>query len=225
MKDISTVIFDLDGTLLNTLDDLADGVNYALSVCRLPERTLEEIREFVGNGVLSLMELSIPQGQSNPMFEECLTVFKDYYSKNMQVKTRPYEGILSLLETLRAAGYKIAIVSNKFDSAVKELSREYFKGYIGVAIGESSRIHRKPSPVCVYKALEELKAIGEEAIYVGDSDIDVRTAHNAGIPCVGVTWGFRDREILINEGADFIISHPMELVKVLEHLNTKRRGK
>ena len=222
MTVITTVVFDLDGTLLDTLGDLADGVNFALTQYGYPERTVGEVRQFVGNGVRNLIELSIPGGLKNPDFESCLHVFKEHYSHNMQNKTRPYDGVLILLETLRKEGFKIAIVSNKFDKAVKELSKEYFGDHIDVSIGESARIHKKPAPDCVYEALHELNTDAQTAIYVGDSEVDVRTAHNAGLPCVGVTWGFRDKDILVKEGAEYIISHPLELLDILKNDRDRR---
>lgn len=225
MPRIDTVIFDLDGTLLNTLDDLADAMNYALVQYGYPVRKLAEIRQFVGNGVRNLMELSIPGGLEDPQFEACLHTFKDYYSQNMQNKTCPYPGVMELLEKLTAAGMKMAIVSNKFDKAVKELNLQYFGGNISVAIGESARIHKKPAPDCVFEALQELRADAHSTIYAGDSEVDVRTAHNAGIPCVGVTWGFRDKEILVKEEAEYIIDNPMELMDVLEEIEKSRSSK
>jgi len=225
MTDISTIIFDLDGTLLNTLDDLADGVNYALHQFGFPAKSIEDIRRFVGNGVRNLMELSIPDGLKNPDFAACLHAFKEYYSENMQNKTRPYEGVLELLLVLREAGYKTAIVSNKFDKAVKELNRQYFGDQIPVAIGESPLIHKKPAPDCVYEALKELGVPACEAIYVGDSEVDMQTAKNAGLPSVGVTWGFRDKEILMKEGADYMINHPLELIDILGLPKRNRRNK
>ena len=223
MTDITTIIFDLDGTLLNTLDDLADAVNFALTQYGYPQRTLEEIRLFVGNGVRNLIELSIPDGLDNPRFEECLHTFKSHYSKNMQNKTRPYEGVMELLEILRSENIKMAIVSNKFDKAVKELNKQYFGDQIPVAIGESAQIHKKPAPDSVFEALRELGSTVKDAVYVGDSEVDVRTAKNAGLFCIGVTWGFRKREILAKEGAGAIIDHPAELIDVLKKMKSDRR--
>ena len=225
MAHIDTVIFDLDGTLLNTLDDLADAVNYALAKYGYPVRQLAEIREFVGNGVRNLIELSVPGGLEDPQLEECLRTFKEFYSQNMQKKTCPYQTIPELLEVLSSAGIKMAIVSNKFDTAVKELNQRYFGDYIGVAIGESARIHKKPAPDCVFEALKELHSDTHCAVYVGDSEVDVRTARNAGIPCVGVTWGFRDKEVLMKEEAEYIIDCPLELMDVLEEIEKSRREK
>ena len=216
MKKYDTIIFDLDGTLLNTLDDLADSVNYALGMYGFPCREIAEVRSFVGNGVARLMELSIPDGLKNLQYEKCLADFCSYYSENMQNKTGAYEEIMELLKELSKVGYKIAIVSNKFDKAVKELNQVYFGEYIKVAIGESENIRRKPAPDTVFKALEELGSTADKAVYVGDSEVDVQTAKNSGIMCVGVTWGFRGREVLEREGADYIIDRPGELLKIID---------
>ncbi|MFU0826507.1 MAG: HAD-IIIA family hydrolase [Lachnoclostridium sp.] len=208
----NTIIFDLDGTLLNTLDDLTDSVNYALSACGYPKRTREEIRKFLGNGVKVLISKAVPVGISETDMIKCLTIFQKHYSKNMQHKTRPYDGINDLLKVLKENGCKLAIVSNKFDSAVKGLCKDYFQDYIPVAIGETRDVARKPAPDTVFAALKQLDSKTEEALYVGDSEVDVKTAHNAGLKCVGVTWGFRSREVLTSEGADFIIDKPQELL-------------
>lgn len=216
MKNIKAIIFDLDGTLLNTLDDLADSVNYALGLFGFPERSLEEVRFFVGNGVRNLMKRAVPDGFNNPQFEDCLNAFREYYSKHLNSRTRPYDGIMELLSALHRGNYKMAIVSNKFDSAVKELAREYFSAYIPVAIGESGGVRKKPEPDCVFEALKELGADTSQALYIGDSEVDVETARNSGLPCIGVTWGFRSRELLAERGAEYIIDTPMELMKLLQ---------
>lgn len=216
MKKYDTVIFDLDGTLLNTLDDLADSVNYTMSAYGFPHRTVDEVRCFVGNGVGRLIELSIPDGLKNPQYEKCLEDFRRHYAENMQNKTDAYEEIRELLEELSKEGLKLAIVSNKFDKAVKGLNQVYFGEYVKVAIGESENVKRKPAPDSVFKALEELGSTADKAVYVGDSEVDVKTAKNAGILCVGVTWGFRDREVLEQEGADYIIDRPKELLKIID---------
>lgn len=214
---INTIIFDLDGTLLNTLDDLCDSVNYALDKFGFPVRSIEEVRTFVGNGVKKLMERSVPLNTSNDTIDQCLTIFKEHYSNNMRIKTKPYEGIYETLNSLKEKGYKLAIVSNKYDKAVKELCKDYYSDFIQVAIGESNGVNKKPAPDSIYAAIEELNASPENAIYVGDSEVDVQTAHNTGIPCIGVTWGFRKREVLKAEGADLIIDDPYELVDYLEN--------
>lgn len=215
MKKYDTVIFDLDGTLLNTLEDLEDSVNFALTLHGFPTRTTDEIRRFLGNGVARLIELSIPYGINNSNFEKCLADFKQYYSKNMQNKTSPFNGIMELLSQLSKKNYKLAIVSNKFDSAVKSLNKLYFGEYINVAIGESKNVSRKPSPDSVFEALKELNSNTDTAVYVGDSEVDVQTAKNAGITCIGVTWGFRYRSVLEQNGADYIIDKPDELLRII----------
>lgn len=215
MKKYDTVIFDMDGTLLNTLEDLTDSVNFALAKHGFPCRKMDEVRSFVGNGVARLIELSVPDGINNPQYEKCLADFRCHYSGNMQNKTDAYRGIMELLEQLSKQNYKIAIVSNKFDKAVKELNKVYFEKYIKVAIGESQNISKKPAPDTVFKALEELGSAADKAVYVGDSEVDVKTAKNSGTICVGVTWGFRDRSILEEKGADYIIDKPEELLKII----------
>lgn len=214
-----TIIFDLDGTLLNTLEDLADSTNYALRKYGLPERTLQEVRRFVGNGVELLMERAVAGALSKEKEQQCLTVFKQYYSENMNRKTKPYTGILDLVRKLLAQRYRIAIVSNKFDSAVKELNLEYFEGMFPVAIGASDTVAKKPAPDSVLEALKQLDSGKGQAIYVGDSDVDVMTARNSGIPCIGVTWGFRDEELLRSMGAEYIIHKPEQLLDILDRRN------
>lgn len=212
----NTVIFDLDGTLLNTLEDLKDSLNYALTQHGYKTRTLEEVRRFVGNGVQKLVERALPEGTSEEEMQKCLDTFKKHYQANMQNKTRPYDGIKELLTELKKNNYKTAIVSNKFDAAVKELATDYFGDLIDVAIGESATVKKKPAPDTVFAALKELGSDLSEAIFVGDSETDVRTAKNAGLPCVGVTWGFRSRDVLINERADYIIDTPERLLEILK---------
>lgn len=215
---INTIVFDLDGTLLNTLEDLTDSVNYALKACGYPLRTIDEVRRFVGNGVEVLMKLAVPIGTSDEKRQECLSIYRNHYSNHLQNKTKPYDGILTMLATLKEEGYKLAVVSNKYDSAVKALCNDYYKDFISVAIGESTEVKRKPAPDGVLQALKELNSSKEESIYVGDSEVDVHTAHNAGLPCIGVTWGFRDRSVLVNEGANFIIDKPEELISMVKSL-------
>lgn len=217
---INTIIFDLDGTLLNTLEDLADSVNYALAKSGYALRTMEEVRMFVGNGVGKLIERALPDGLKNPLYEQVFEDFKTHYGVHCQDKTRPYPGIMELLDELAGAGYRIAIVSNKMDGAVKKLAEEYFGEKIPVAIGECEHIRRKPAPDTVYAALKELHVTGEQAVYVGDSEVDLQTAAAAGIPCISVTWGFRSQEQLLSAGAvkDHIIHTPDELTPLLRVL-------
>ncbi len=196
-------IFDLDGTLLDTLYDLADSANHALGICGYPLRSRMEIRAFVGNGVKKLIDRCLPD-ENEEKRSRVLEIFKEHYRGNMTNKTAPYPGIMEALTKLREAGYSLAIVSNKFDAAVKSLSKLYFDGVIDVAIGESDTVRKKPAPDSVFKAMELLGTSPEESVYIGDSDVDVETAHNAGLRCIGVTWGFRDRDILEEAGADII---------------------
>ena len=218
---IDTIIFDLDGTLLDTLEDLTDSVNYAMERFGLPTHTLEAVRGFVGNGVAKLIERAIPQGPENPSYEAILETFKGHYAKHCEDKTRPYEGIMEALALLQKQEYHLAIVSNKFDGAVKQLCKKYFGEYISVAIGESDRVKRKPAPDTVYQALRELGSDGSRAIYVGDSEVDLQTAQNAKLPCVSVTWGFRTKEQLLNAGAELIIRTPQELLDLLARLQAE----
>lgn len=212
---INTIIFDLDGTLLNTLEGLKNSTNFALKKFNSPEITLEQTRSFVGNGVRKLIERAIPNGEKNPDFEKCLNTFKEHYSKTMYQKTVAYDGIEDMLTELKKRGIKTGVVSNKFDTAVKELCKNYFDGLIIVAIGESPDVRKKPAPDSVLKAMEILGAKPENTLYVGDSDVDIQTAKNSNLKSVGVTWGFRDRELLEEEGADFIINTPCELLELI----------
>lgn len=207
------VIFDLDGTLLNTLDDLADSTNYALSKFGYPTRTIDEVRQFVGNGVAKLIERAIPEGKNNPNFEKCLAIFKENYAQNMYNKTAPYNGIIEMLSNLKSKGIKIAVVSNKFDLAVKELCKKYFEGFIDFAAGENEvqGIKKKPAPDTVISVLNEFNFAPEDAVYVGDSDVDIMTAKNSKMPCISVTWGFRDEKFLLENGATILINAPSEI--------------
>lgn len=211
----NTVIFDLDGTLLNTLDDLRDSLNEVLTSKNYSPKSLEEVRRFVGNGVRNLIRMSLPEECNDEVVTHVMEEFKENYKHNMQNKTRPYNGIMELLLDLYRYNYKIAIVSNKYDAAVKELARTYFGNLIPVAIGETAEIKRKPAPDSIYTAVQELGSELSSTILVGDSETDVRTAKNAGIPCIGVTWGFRCREVLRSEGADYLIDTPKELLTLI----------
>ena len=217
MKQIKAFIFDLDGTLLDTLQDLYLCCNYALRTHGMPERTLEEVCNFVGNGVKKLMERSVPDGLSNPAFEDAFTTFRQYYLLHSLDTTHPYPGIIELLQELKSQGKAVAVVSNKFDAATKNLCRHFFGGLVDVAIGESEQIRKKPAPDTVIEALRQLGAEKRGAVYVGDSDVDIATAANSGIPCISVLWGFRDRRFLIDHGAT-------ELVETPSGLCTKMKG-
>lgn len=215
MKKYTTIIFDMDGTLLNTLEDLTDATNYALREMGMPERTIEEIRTFVGKGVKKLMECAVPGGTENPQFEETFAKFKEYYGIHCNDKTRPYEGTLALLRELKQEGYALAIVSNKLDAVVKELAENFFEGIVPVVIGERAGVDKKPTPDMVYKALDELGVPAESAIYVGDSEIDLLTAKNSGLPCISVLWGFRDEEFLRAHGAQNVADVPQDIKRFI----------
>lgn len=217
-KKITTVVFDLDGTLLDTLADLADATNHALASCGMPQRTLEEVRAFVGNGVKLLMERAVPGGIGNPRFEEAFREFKRYYVTHCMNKTCLYPGVEDMLVQLCLAGYKLAIVSNKLQSGVDELYEHYFKEWIEVAVGERPDVARKPAPDMVNHALMELGVSCEEAVYVGDSDVDVATARAAGLSCISVLWGFRDKAFLEAHGATTFAAHPVDILKELSVL-------
>lgn len=206
------VIFDLDGTLLNTLDDLAASVNFALKECGYPQRTIDEVRHFIGNGVIKLMTRATPDTISKEEFEKCFQIFRSHYLEHMTDTTRPYDGIYELLEKLEENKIKTAVVSNKLHSGVVGLCDDFFDGRLTCAFGVEKEEERKPSPLNVFKALKALDVSPEEAIYVGDSEVDVQTAINSGLDCIGVTWGFRERDELIRSGAKFIVDEPMEIL-------------
>jgi len=211
-----TIIFDLDGTLLDTLKDLADSVNYALRECDWAERSIEEIRQFVGNGVHKLIERAVPEGTSEEDIERCFLKFKGYYVQHCQDNTCLYEGIAELLSELKGRGYKTAIVSNKLQEGVTELHQALFKDTIDVAIGERQNLHCKPEPDMINKALEELGVKKEDAFYIGDSDVDLKTAENSELPCISVLWGFRDKDFLMNNGATLLVEMPQDVLAVLK---------
>ena len=208
---IDTIIFDLDGTLLNTLDDLWASVNYSLAQHRLPPRSKSEIRSFLGNGVKVLIEKSVPSLTSEPKVMEVLSTFRKYYLIHAMDNTGPYDGIPELLSSLHSKGFKTAIVSNKPDAAVQELYDSLFKDNVDIAIGERPALRRKPAPDMVLAALEILGSDVNHSIYVGDSEVDMATARNSNMHCVSVSWGFRDRSFLVEAGAETIIDKPEEL--------------
>ena len=214
MMTYGAYIFDLDGTLLDTLGDLAASVNYALRMHGMPEHTMDDVRRFVGNGVRKLMERAVPGGASNPEFEAAFATFRQHYMAHSLDTTKPYEGIPEMLEALRARGCRLAVVSNKMMAATQDLCRHFFPDTIEVAIGENEAegIHKKPAPDTVFEALRQLGIGQERAVYVGDSDVDIETARNSGLPCICVLWGFRDRDFLIQHGAKTFISAPSDLI-------------
>ena len=210
---MTAILFDLDGTLLNTLDDLADAVNATLTHFGCPVRTTEEVRQFVGNGAERLIRLALPGNADDPDVSQVLSYFKDYYAAHAQIKTCPYHGILEALAEIQKE-FPVAIVSNKPDGAVKLLCKQYFGDIY--ALGESDQCPRKPAPDMVHKAM---KAIGaDRCIYVGDSEVDVLTAQTAGVPCLSVLWGFRDETVLEEAGATHFCEDPNDLLTILKEM-------
>ena len=210
----NTYIFDLDGTLLDTLTDLAASCNYALRTHGMPEHSIDDVRRFVGNGVRKLMERAIPDGEANPDFEATFATFREYYMQHSLDTTKPYPGIEDALTELKARGCRLAVVSNKMMAATVELCKHFFPDTIEVAIGENEAegIRKKPAPDTVFAALKRLGVSGDNAVYVGDSDVDLATARNSNLPCISVLWGFRDRDFLLDHGATTLITSPKELL-------------
>ena len=215
MQQYDTYIFDLDGTLLNTLDDLAAAVNYTLRQYGMPEHTREDVRHFVGNGVRLLMIRAIPDGESNPRFEAAFKTFREYYLEHSLDTTRPYDGIPEMLRELRKRGKRVAVVSNKFYAATRELCQHFFPDSVEVAIGEheAEGIRKKPAPDTVIEAFRQLDVDSHNAVYVGDSDVDLQTARNVGLPCISVLWGFRDRAFLEAHGATTFAVTPSDILQ------------
>lgn len=207
------VLFDLDGTLLDTLEDLKDAVNYMLRSFGLPERSMEEIRAFVGNGVRNLMIRSLPGTPQDPPVEEALQVYKEYYQSHSQVKTKPYAGVEEAVKAVQKK-YAVAIVSNKQDEAVKPLCAQFFPGIY--ALGETKDCPRKPHPEIVHRVMKDLGVDG--CVYVGDSEVDVQTACNANVPCLSVLWGFRDQEVLAQAGGVYFCQKPEEIPEMMERI-------
>ena len=214
MQKFKAIIFDLDGTLLNTLDDLADSVNAALSKFGHPVRTVDEIRSFVGNGVELLIRRALAPVDEPDEIEQVYKAFSAIYSANMKNKTAPYPGINEVLSALKQKDVKMAVVSNKFHKAVVPLIKDYFGEYIPLAIGADENTPKKPDPTGTLKAVELMGVDKETTVYIGDSDVDIITAKNANLFALGCTWGFRDRELLQQSGADMIIDSPEEMLKL-----------
>ena len=208
-------IFDLDGTILDTLDDLADSLNYALEKSGYPVRPRDEVRRFVGNGIRKLIERGVPSGTDAESVSRVHENFTAYYKVHCADKTKPYENIPELLKKLRENGVKTAVVSNKADYAVQDLCVQYFEGLYDAAVGEREGVRKKPAPDSVNAVLEKLGVNRENSVYIGDSDVDVETARNSGMNCIAVDWGFRDRDLLISSGAEIIVSEPMKIAEVV----------
>jgi phosphoglycolate phosphatase len=214
---IRSILFDLDGTLLDTLDDLANSVNYALRTHHLPERSHTEIRSFLGNGIRNLMLDAVGRGMSDEAFEPVFQTFRTYYVEHCLDKSKPFAGIIDLLKALQQRGITMAVVSNKLHPAVVELNERFFKEYITSAVGESATVRRKPNPDAVLAALSELGCSKDEAVYVGDSEVDLQTAQNAGMQCMLVLWGFRDEDFLRSlPGASLFAQCPADILSWLD---------
>ena len=213
----TTIIFDLDGTLLNTLPDLTASVNYSLNKFGFPLRTTDEIRSFIGNGVGLLIKRSLPDKTEEAICEQCLKIFKDYYKEHYAVKTIPYDDIYDVLVELKKSGYKIGVVSNKFDLAVKSLCDKFFSGLIDIAIGEIDGTPRKPAPDSLNNAIGYFGADKSNVLYVGDSEVDIKTANNSGVDCLSVTWGFKDKEFLLNNGGENFVNNAKEILDYIKN--------
>lgn len=210
-----TAIFDLDGTLLDTIGDLAEATNHALAAFGLPLRTLEQTRASVGNGIRKLIERSVPEGSPVELVDKVTDEFKAFYADNCANLTKPYDGILEMLANLRAAGVRCAISSNKGDFAVQTLARQYFDGLVDLAVGERAGVPRKPSPESIHAIMEELGADPASTVYVGDSDVDIQTAANSGLACISVSWGFRGTDFLLESGATTIVDDAAALERAI----------
>ena len=211
-----TLIFDLDGTILDTLGDLRDSVNFALNKNGLPTRSTEEIRAFVGNGIRLLVERAVPENTDIAVIDACFDDFKAHYKLNSANLTKPYDGVAKVLDELKSKGVRLAVVSNKADFAVQELVKSYFPDTFGFAVGEREGVRRKPCPDSVYAAMEYFGADKNNTVYIGDSEVDVETARNSGIPCAAVTWGFRDRCVLAALKPEYIVDDVNDLINALE---------
>lgn len=211
----NTVIFDLDGTLLNTLEDLTDAVNFSMAENGFPTHSTEDVRSFVGNGIKKLIERSVPKNCSEEMLQKCFENFCTFYEKHMNDKTKPYSGITEMLRELKKSGFKTAIVTNKADFAAQALCKDMFGDLITVTVGANESIRHKPYPDSTLKVLKKLGSNAQEAYFVGDSDVDVQTAANSEIDFIGVLWGFRDKSVLESAGANIFAENAQELTKLL----------
>lgn len=210
------VIFDLDGTLLNTLGDLRAATNHALEVRGLPPHSMEEIRQFIGNGIRLLICRAMPEGTPEAEIDAALDDFKAYYAAHIHDRTVPYDGIPQLLTALRKRGIKVAVLSNKIDSASQQLIEYFFPGKTDVVFGEHVDVPRKPDPTSCRMVMQQLGVQPEQVLYVGDSGTDMQTAKNAGLYAVGVTWGFRSKEVLLEYGADILVHRPEQILQILD---------
>lgn len=214
---IDTIIFDLDGTLLDTLTDLYLSTNYTLEKYGLPLRSKNEVRSYLGNGIKATIERALPDDKKD-MLDEVLPIFKNYYDEHKEDNTAPYDGIIEMISVAKKAGYKTAIVSNKYDKAVQQLKDQTFNE-VDYALGEKEGIKPKPDPAGVLYAIEKLGSTVEKSVYVGDSEVDFMTANNSKLPFIAVSWGFRDKSDLIARGVKTVIDHPSQLIDEIKKLD------
>lgn len=210
----NTYIFDLDGTILDTLDDLRNAVNFAMRSKGYPERTVDEVRNFIGNGIRVLIKRAVPQGTGDEDYEQALEIFTKYYLEHIADYTKPYDGIVDVINSLRRSGCKVAVVSNKAHFAAQAVVKDFFGDIFDTVVGKKDEFPSKPEPDSLLHTIKSLGADKEKCIYIGDSDVDVLTAHNAGLPCIGVTWGNRDEEVLLASGAEYIARTPSDILKI-----------
>lgn len=204
-------IFDMDGTILNTLEDLRDSLNVSLAVCNFPPRTLEEVRTFVGNGIHRTIEQAVPNEATSQQIETVFDYFENYYPSHCKIKTAPYDGVIETIQKIKASGGKTAVVSNKADIAVHKLCDIFFPNLFDYEIGQKPENKRKPSPDSVNEVLEKLSISSTDSVYIGDSEVDLATAKNSNMDCIAVSWGFRDKAFLASHGATCIVDKPMEI--------------
>lgn len=212
LNDKKLYIFDMDGTILNTIDDIAGAINYVLDIHGYPRRTVDEVKSFVGNGLKRALELSLPDGVAGDVLNQLFTELVAYYNEHSNITTRPYEGIVEVIHKLREQGKIVAVVSNKRVEAVRDLCDIYFAGCFDMALGDQDGIARKPAPDMTNMVIEHYGILKDKCVYIGDSDVDLMTARNTEIDCIAVTWGFRTREFLVEHGATMIIDRPEELL-------------
>lgn len=210
----NTYIFDLDGTILDTLDDLSNAVNFAMRSKGYPERTVDEVRNFIGNGIRVLIKRAVPQGTGDEDYEQALEIFTKYYLEHIADYTKPYDGIVDVINSLRRSGCKVAVVSNKAHFAAQAVVKDFFGDIFDTVVGKKDEFPSKPEPDSLLYTIKSLGADKEKCIYIGDSDVDVLTAHNAGLPCIGVTWGNRDEDVLVKSGAEYIARTPSDILKI-----------
>ncbi len=210
----NTYIFDLDGTILDTLLDLANAVNFSMRSKGFPERTVDEVRSFIGNGIKVLIRRAVPENTGEDDYAEALEIFTKYYLEHIADYTKPYDGIIDIINELKKKGCKTAVVSNKAHFAAQAVVKDFFGEIFDTVVGKMDEFPSKPEPDSLLYTIKSLEADKEKCIYIGDSDVDVLTAHNAGLPCIGVTWGNRDEDVLLQSGAEYIAHKPEDILKI-----------